>query len=428
MKTAWYIAKKDLLLVLKDRNSLVLLLVVPLFLIIVVGEAFGGLYSSGPSQIDINVAVNNQDSGYVGTAIVDALKINTSQLKITVESYNNAGQVTKVVGDGKDASGNTVNAGVVIPAGTTAKLIAASRSGTAVQAQNLVQFYALPSNNDPTVTIAKSIVSSVAGTLVSSQFAGTSAVEQVYSVCSQPGNHCAQSTINPAAIAQNAGKAVANSAQVAAIQSLTAGNAPVKVNTFDFIVPGYAIFFSLFGLQAAAATILEEKEQGTFRRLLIAPVRKYSLLGGKMLAQFILTLAQLIVLFGVGYIVFHLTIGSWPAVIALLIGASFATTGLGIFLVSIVKTRRQLNPIVTLVTLVTAAIGGAWWPLSIEPQWMQQIAKIGIPAWALEGLNGVMLYGRAFTAVLPDILGLLAYGLICFVIALRLFRFQEKAA
>lgn len=57
------------------------------------------------------------------------------------------------------------------------------------------------------------------------------------------------------------------------------------------LVPGYAVFFALFGINAAAATILQEKEDGTFRRLLIAPIQKYSLLGGKLLAQFILTLA-----------------------------------------------------------------------------------------------------------------------------------------
>ncbi len=186
--------------------------------------------------------------------------------------------------------------------------------------------------------------------------------------------------------------------------------------------------FALFGLQAAAGTILQEKEDGTFRRLLIAPIQKYALLGGKLLAQFLLTLVQLLVLFLIGYFAFHLTIGSWPAVILLLIMASFATTGLGILLVSVVKTRRQLSPIVTLVVLITSAIGGSWWPLTIEPLWMQQFAKIGVTAWAMEGLNNVMLYGKDFATAVPDVLGLLAYGLICYIIALRLFRFQEKTA
>ena len=152
------------------------------------------------------------------------------------------------------------------------------------------------------------------------------------------------------------------------------------------------------------------------------------LIGGKLLAQFILTLVQLLVLFGIGYFAFHLDIGSWPAVIALLVCTSFAATGLGILLVSVVKTRRQLNPIVTLVVLITSAIGGAWWPLFLEPQWMQSIAKLGLTAWAMEGLNGVMILGKDFTQVLPDILGLLAYGIICFVIAMRFFRFEQKTA
>lgn len=420
MKTLWYIAKKDLLQVLKDRNSFVLLLIVPLILIATVGLAFGGLFNNSSNQITIAVAVSNQDSGYVGKTIVQALQINTSQLAITVHQYSDPNKVKQLVAAGTD------NASVVIPAGTTDKLISASSSGATTQ--NLVQLYSIPSNNDPTVTITQSIVTSVVNQLVSAQYAGSSAVGQVYKVCNTPGNHCAANTIDAATIAQTVGKASAANAQQSQVQALTTGKAPGKINQFDYVVPGYALLFALFGIQAAAATILQEKEDGTFRRLLIAPIQKYALLGGKLLAQFILTLSQLVVLFAIGYFAFHLTIGSWPAIIVLLIGTSFATTGLGILLVSIVKTRRQLNPIVTLVTLITSAIGGAWWPLAIEPTWMQQIAKIGITAWAMEGLNGVMLSGKVLTEVLPDVLGLLGYGLICFLIALRFFRFQEKTA
>lgn len=415
MRMIWYIAKKDLLQTLKDKNSFFFMLAVPLILIAVIGLAFGNLFGSGSSQITINVAVSNQDSGYVGAAIVNALQINTDQLKISVHQYQNAQQVTDQVANTSD-----VNAGVVIPAGTTNNIITAARNGTAPE--NLVQFYALPSNNDPRATIVRNIVTGV----ISSQLAGSAAMGQVYSVCNQPGNHCAQNTINTQEIVSSVGQASSIGGQTA-VQSLTAGHA-TKINSFDQLVPGYAIFFALFGINAAAATILEEKEEGTFRRLLIAPIHKYALLGGKLLAQFLLTLVQLSVLFTVGYLAFHLDIGSWPALIALLVATSFAATGLGILLVSIVKTRRQLNPIVSLVVLVSSAIGGAWWPLFLEPPWMQSVAKLGLTAWAMEGLNGIMILGKDFTQVLPDLLGLLAYGLICFVIAMRFFRFEQKTA
>jgi ABC-2 type transport system permease protein len=46
----------------------------------------------------------------------------------------------------------------------------------------------------------------------------------------------------------------------------------------------------------------------------------------------------------------------------------------------------------------------------------------------MEGLNGIMILGKDFTQVLPDILGLLAYGIICFAIAMRFFHFEQKTA
>lgn len=386
---------------------------------LIVGFAFGSLYGNSSSKIAIKVAVGNQDNGYVGKAVVDALKVDNSQLAITLTQDSDADQVSK------DVAASKADAGVVIPAGTTNALITASTNGTS--SQNLVKFYALPNNTQAPVTITQQIVTSVVNQLVIAQYAGSAAVKQVYSVCNQPGNHCEPGAIDAQTIAQIVGQASSNATKTAQVESLTAGQA-FKAGTFDLVVPGYAIFFSLFSINAAAATILQEKEDGTFRRLLIAPVQKYALLGGKLLAQFLLTLLQLTILFAIGYLGFHIHIGSWPAVILLLIGSSFAATGLGILLVSVVKTRRQLNPIVTLVTLATSALGGAWWPLFIEPVWMQNLAKLGITAWAMEGLNGVMIFGKGFTDVVPDILGLFAYGVIAFLIAMRFFRFQEQVA
>jgi ABC-2 type transport system permease protein len=418
MKTLWYIAKKDLLQIIKDKNALILMLAVPLILISIVGFAFGSFYGDGSSQIHITVALNDQETArdaFIGKTIASALKINSSQLAITVNEYRHPAQVIEQV----SASNDAANVGIVIPAGASQTLINDLQQN--VTPKNLVQLYTLPNTNDLRITVVQNIVNKV----VQSQLAGSAGVSQVDQVCHQASNHCAQKTIDPAAISAAVAKATVESDQ--ATQTLTAGHV-VKIGPFDQALPGYAIFFSLFGLNAVAATILQEKEDGTFRRLLIAPIQKYALLGGKMLAQFLVTMAQLSIIFLVGYFLFKVHITDWLAVSLLLIGTSFAATGLGMLLVSLVRTRAQINPVVTLVVLVTSAIGGAWWPLFLEPTWLQQVAKIGITAWAMEGLNGSMLLGKGFMDVLPDILGLLAYGLICFSIALRLFRFQQKTA
>ena len=420
MKTIWYVAQKDLLQTIKDRGSIFFTLLMPMIFITVMGltlsNAFG---NSGPIQV--TVAINNQDSGAVGQTIVKALNINTSSLRINLKQYNTPGQVASIVADTK----SNVDAGVVIPAGTTDTLVNDIQNHHPTN--NLIKFYALPGTNNSPTLIAQQILNSIVSSIVTSAYASNAAVGQVNQVCNTPGNHCAPATINAQTISQSINQAVINADNTTPIQALTAGQA-VKVNSFDIYVPGYAIFFALFSINAVAGTILQEKEDGTFRRLLIAPIQKYSLLGGKVLAQFILTTLQMLILFSFGYLFFHIHLNDPLAVGLLILGTSFGTTGLGIVLVSLVKTRRQLNPIVSVVTLVSSVISGIFFPSWLLPGWLQQLAKITLPAWASEGLNNVMIYGKDLAYVMPDILGLFAYGLICYIIALRLFRFQEKTA
>jgi ABC-2 type transport system permease protein len=198
------------------------------------------------------------------------------------------------------------------------------------------------------------------------------------------------------------------------------------VNEIDNTVPGYALMFALFALTGGAGSILEEKEEGTFQRLLVAPLPPYALLGGKLLAQFIQTLVQLVVLFALGAVLFHIDLGSsLPALALIIIGTSFAATGLGLLLVSFVKTQRQLRPMTTLIVLVFSALGGSWWPITIEPRWMQEVSKVTLNSWAMQGFNGLMIFDKSFGDVLPYIAALFVYGLICFAIARRTFRFRE---
>ncbi len=420
MKAIWYIAKKDLLETIKDRSSIFFMLAMPIIFITVMGFVLSGDFgSNGPIQV--TVAVSNQDNGPVGQAIVTALKTKNSSIQFNLKSYNDASQVQNVVADTK----SNVDAGVVIPAGASQKFTSAVENHQPVN--NLVQFYTLPSSNNAPAQIAQGVVNGVISNMATSAYASSAAIAQVNQVCNMPGNHCAPNTIDPQAISQAIAQSIASASNSSPVQALTAGE-NVKISSFDLYVPGYAIFFALFGINAVAGTILQEKEDGTFRRLLIAPIQKYALLGGKVLAQFVLTVMQMVILFVFGYVFFHIHIGNLLAVSLLILATAFGVTGLGIALVALVKTRRQLNPVVTLVTLVSSTIGGIFFPAWLEPSWMQQIARIGLPFWASEGMNNVMIYGKDLAYVLPDILGLIVYGLICYLIALRFFRFQERVA
>jgi ABC-2 type transport system permease protein len=155
MKTLWYIAKKDVLQITKDRNGLILMLVVPLVLISIVGFAFGSFYGDGSSQIQITVALNNQETAqdaFIGKTIASALKVNTSQLAITVNVYRNPARVIEQV----SASNDAANVGIVIPSGASQTLI--NDLQQKVTPKNLVQFYTLPNTNDLHITVVQTIV------------------------------------------------------------------------------------------------------------------------------------------------------------------------------------------------------------------------------------------------------------------------------
>jgi ABC-2 type transport system permease protein len=93
-----------------------------------------------------------------------------------------------------------------------------------------------------------------------------------------------------------------------------------------------------------------------------------------VLAQFVLTVRQMLLLFVFGYAFFHIHIGDILAVSLLIVATAFGSTGLGIALVALVKTRRQLNPVVTLVSSIIGVF---------FPAWMQQISRIGLPFWTV---------------------------------------------
>ncbi|MBX5456102.1 MAG: ABC transporter permease [Thermogemmatispora sp.] len=419
MQAMFSILRKDLLQIVRDRSSLILMLLVPLILVATVGFALGNVYGSSQNTITIQVAVSDQDHGLVGQAVLKALDQHSSQLTIKLTRYSDAAGVQQAVSQGQGSV-----TGVVIPAGTTARLQQAAARGEPTQ--NLVQIYTIPSSNDPSSAVVQNLVTSTVGQLATATFAGSAAIQEVERICQQPGNHCEPGSIDPQTIASRVGAASLKVVPPAQVASLHAGNVPTQVNVFDVTLPGYAILFALFGLQAVAGSILEERESGTLRRLLVAPVQRYALLGGKLLTQFLVTMLQLLMLFAIGSFLFKLHVSNWLGVIILLVVTSFAMTGFGILLVSLVRTRRQLPMVLTIVTLTTSAIGGAWWPLWLEPQWLQMVAHVGIVAWAMEALNGLMVSGRTLAEVLPNVVALIIYGLLCFILGLALFRFQPR--
>lgn len=399
MRTTLVIMRKELLRIVRDRRALMLSLFIPFFLMFVVGAVFStGTSGGGTTTVDVPVFV--EDQGPVGQQILAAMRQTPT---LNVETKTSAADARKPVEDG-DRS-----AAVIIPAGVS--------DAVAQGKQADITVLTTPSNRDYRALAVRGIMENIIQNLATAQIAGQVAVDAV----KQSGANA-----DPNAVARQASQqAIQLSRRPPLSLQTQVAKQNQSVNNYDQVVPGYALMFALFAVGAGAGTILDEKEAGTWKRLLVAPVSRWSLLGGKLGAQFVRALVQIGLLFLVGKLFFHIDLGSLPAIILLIVVTAFATTALGMLLVSVVKTRDQLQPITTLVVLTFSALGGSWFPLFLMPTWVQQVSKVTLTSWAMTGFNNLMIFGKGFAAVLPSLLALVIYGLVCFLLAIRFFRFQE---
>lgn len=190
-------------------------------------------------------------------------------------------------------------------------------------------------------------------------------------------------------------------------------------------VPGIGSMYVMFTVLAGAQILLRERNQWTLQRLVTMPVSRVQLLGGKMLARFVMGMIQYLVAFGIGFAL-GVDFGNSPESLLLVMMAfSICMTGVAFMIATFVQNEEQAAIFVTFIALTTAPLGGAWWPLEIVPPFMQTVAYITPIAWAMRGFTEVIFYGGGLVDVLLPVGVLLAMTAVFFAVAVS--RFQVDA-
>ncbi|MBC35894.1 MAG: hypothetical protein CL663_07645 [Bacteroidetes bacterium] len=188
-------------------------------------------------------------------------------------------------------------------------------------------------------------------------------------------------------------------------------------------VAGTAILMLLFSVSAMAAVILEEKENGTLKRLLYSPITANDILYGKMLIAFFISLLQLTIMFVFAWLAFGLKLFVNPLALALvIIATAFAVSGFGMFLASISKTRQQAAGLSMLIILTMSAIGGSMVPLYIMPAIMKKIAIISVNYWGIQAFYDIFWRELPTIDILPKIGVLIGIGIVMTLISIPLFK------
>ncbi|ATW25158.1 ABC transporter permease [Candidatus Formimonas warabiya] len=193
-------------------------------------------------------------------------------------------------------------------------------------------------------------------------------------------------------------------------------------------VIGFSLFFSMYTMVFGIGTILYDKQHKTWQRMLVSPVSRTAILGGSMVAAYLIGAIQLGVLILAGKYLFGMDWGrSLAGVLTVSAAFVFAVTSLGLFLSGLVKTHAQLSALTPVVLTSTAMLGGCMWPLEIvNSKILLVLANLTPQKWAIQGMERIASYGQGFDAAILPTLVLLAMGLGYFIAGVKLIG-REKS-
>lgn len=198
------------------------------------------------------------------------------------------------------------------------------------------------------------------------------------------------------------------------------------LNILAYVLPGFSMMGILFLAQSATRDILLDRESGLLRHLLTAPVSPTDYLAGKCLSVFAVTALGFLLLVMIG-IAAGVRWGPPLAVAALVVASALAAGGLLLLIMSIVGSEQQGNTLTTIVIIVSSMLGGAFMPISQMPAFIKPISAATIVYWSTEGFTKLIVHGRGFVAIIPNLIVLTAVGLALMLIgALVLKRKIER--
>ncbi len=171
-------------------------------------------------------------------------------------------------------------------------------------------------------------------------------------------------------------------------------------------VAAVAVMMLMFSMTAAGGTLMEEDEAGTLLRLRLAPSAGSAVLLGKLLTLTAIGGMQLALLFLYGQFVFAVPVFAEPLMLmAISGGVILASSGLGLLFATACRTRKQMEGVSTLIILLMSALGGAWFPREVTPDWFQTAGLFTITAYAMDAYHGLLWYGKGLLGT-EDLAGL----------------------
>jgi len=377
---------KDLMELFRNRMGLIMLVLMPIFMMSMVGFIF----PSSTSISHVSVALVNEDEGYgnypsASAMLIAALeKMNNSTDMMTITNASSLDEVRDMIQRGE------VEGGIIIASNFTSSLIT-GKQGTIT----IVIDQSNPQMSMLLQTALKEVFEQI----------GTRMAEQY--------------------VQRLPGVDESNSLAIVKPYSVqTEGAVPRHFSYFDFIAPGLmAMTVMMSVMTGLPAAISHEREVGTLDGMMVAPINRLAIILGKTLAQTARGILQGILILALAVVLFGVTIhGSILLIFALLLLGVFSFVGLGVVITSFAKDQETAMMVMMTLMFPMMFLSGVFFPIQQMPWYMQDISKFLPLTYAATALRKVMVLGAGVPMIITELAVLIGFGVVMTTIAVPVFK------
>lgn len=212
----------------------------------------------------------------------------------------------------------------------------------------------------------------------------------------------------------------------------TLGNAPQLFlnvlgapNYLSFMTPGIITMTVLFTSLFAGMSVIWDKRFGYINKLLVAPISRTAIVGGKMMAATIRGVFQGFIVLAIAFFL-GVTIDTGVLGLVLI----FVITGLfslGLASISIaaaasMKTHETFIAFINLLNMPLMFLSNALFPTTFMPEWMRAVASVNPFSFCVDAVRTLMIGSLDWTRILFDVEALAIFTFITTSLGITLFR------
>ena len=197
------------------------------------------------------------------------------------------------------------------------------------------------------------------------------------------------------------------------------------LESVNLFVPGLiALVLTLVSALMTAISLSREKERGTLEVLLVSPLRPAQIIVGKVLPYLGLAFANVITALLAAWLVFHVPFrGSVLLLLAESVIYALVSLALGVLIAARTSSQRAAMLAAMVGTMLPSTLlSGMIFPIASMPAWLSPFTNIVPARWFIVIARGIMLKGVGLSYLWRESLVLVVMALVLMAAAVRSFK------